>query len=126
MRLGRGVSAVGEKNRGEKPAYLARSRHTQGCQQRVGALAAVGSEHPLDEAGHVGAVKDIELGGFLLKDLGEGEALDGAASVVGGVERDVAGGRLFGLGLFDGEEALAARGALGGWSQAQIDLEEVV
>lgn len=103
---------------------LARACHAQCCQQRVGAISAMGREHALDEPGDVGAVEHVELGGIFLKDLCEGEFLDGAAAIVWRIESDVFWGGLVVLGLFDGEKALALCSL--SRPQSEVDLEEVV
>lgn len=69
------------------------------------------SEDALDQAEDIGAMEDVELGGILLEDLGEGKFLDGASSVVWGAEGDVGGccGRGICDGRLDGDEAVGGR-----------------
>jgi hypothetical protein len=73
-------------------------------------------------------VKDVELGGVLGEDLGESKLLDGAPSIIWGVEGDV--GRCRGGGIswrrFDSEEALRYCRSSLRWAQAQVDLEKIV
>lgn len=58
----------------------------------------MGAEDALYQVKGIGAVKDVELGGILVEDMGEGELLNGTTSVVRGMEGDVSGSGRGGIG----------------------------
>lgn len=125
MRATRPAYARGLGGRGTYAANLSGSSYTEGRDQRVGTGPAMGSDDALDERPDARAVEDVELRRILLEDLGEGELLNGAAPVVGGVEGDVGRGRVLLGAILDGEEAIVAAPAGRRRPQPQEDLEEM-
>lgn len=108
--------------------YLARASDSQCCEKGISTIAPVWCQDTLHEGNDVGAVEDIELGGVLCKDLSKCKLLDGASSVVWGVQGDVrrCGGWGIGRRRLDGDEALGCCCTSLGGPQAQVDLEKTM
>ena len=92
---------------------LSRAGDTQGGQQGIGAFAAMGGQHALEQRQDVCALEEVELGGVLLENTGEGELLDSPSPVGGWVQCDVRWGALV-IGILDEQDALGISGCVGG------------
>lgn len=104
--------------------YLSGTSDTKGRNQSICAMAAMGSQDTFDQRRDARGVEDIELGGILFENLGEGEFLGRTLAVIRRVEGNVC--RMGAVcWLFNAQESVRGCSSSRGRPQSQVDLEEV-